>query len=121
MKKVIVCLAIVLGCSMTAVMAQGGGGQQMTPEQRIAMMKERYKGMGLNDVQADSVIAISNDLRSLRPNRETPEDQRAAKMKEFTDAMQKRLDKAIGVELSKKVLEAMTQRPGGGRPGGGGK
>ena len=35
----------------------------MTPEQRIAMMKERYKGMGLNDVQTDSVIAINNDMR----------------------------------------------------------
>ncbi len=102
-------------------MAQGGGGQQMTPEQRTAMMKERYKTMGLNDVQTDSVIAISTDLRALRPTRETPEDQRAAKMKEFTDAMQKRLDKAIGAELAKKVMDGMTQqRPGGGRPAGGG-
>jgi hypothetical protein len=122
MKKVIAFAAIIFCCSMTTVMAQGGGGgQQMTPEQRTAMMKERYKTLGLNDVQTDSVIAISADLRALRPTRETPEDQREAKTKEFNAAMQKRLDKAIGVELSKKVLDAMSQQRPGGRPGGGGK
>ncbi|MES2005661.1 MAG: hypothetical protein V4450_14175 [Bacteroidota bacterium] len=119
MKKVIAFVAVVVCFSVTTAMAQGGGGQQMTPEQRTAMMKERYKAMGLNDVQTDSVIAISNDLRALRPTRETPEDQRATKMKEFTDAMQKRLDKAIGADLAKKVIEGMAQRPGGGRGGGG--
>ena len=120
MKKVIAFVTVVLCCSMTTLMAQGGG-QQMTPEQRIAMMKERYKGMGLNDVQTDSVIAVSNDMRALRGNmREMTEEQRAAKMKEVNEVMQKRLEKAIGTELTKKVMEAMAQqrqRP----PGGGGK
>lgn len=119
MKKVIAFVAVVVCFSVTTAMAQGGG-QQQDPAARLAAMKERYKGMGLNDVQTDSVIAISTDLRSLRPTRDTPEDQRQAKMKEYTDAFQKRLDKAIGAELSKKVLDAMSQqRPGGGRPGGG--
>ena len=52
--------------------------------------------------------------------REMTEEQRAAKMKEVNEVMQKRLEKAIGTELTKKVMEAMAQqrqRP----PGGGGK
>jgi hypothetical protein len=121
MKKVIALFSIVLCFAAGSAMAQGGGGgQQMTPEQRTAMMKERYKTMGLTDVQTDSVIAVTTDLRALRPTRDTPEDQRAAKMKEYSDALQKRLEKAIGAEATKKVLDAMAQqRPGGG--GGGGR
>lgn len=123
MKKVIVCLAIVLGCSMTAVMAQGGGGgQQMTPEERIAMMKERLKPLGLSDVQTDSAVAVMNDrsyMAGMNFREMTPED-RQAKMKEIADAREKRLVKAgLSAELAKKVVETMSMRPGGGRPGGG--
>lgn len=118
MKKVIAFLIVVVCFSATSAMAQGGG--QPDPAARMAAMKERYKTMGLNDVQTDSVIAIQNDLRALRPTRETAEDQRAVKMKEYSDAFQKRAEKAIGAELTKKVMDAMNQqRPGGGRPGGG--
>lgn len=122
MKKVIVCLAIVLGCSMTAVMAQGGGGQQMTPEERIAMMKERLKPLGLSDVQTDSAVAVMNDrsyMAGMNFREMTPED-RQAKMKEIADAREKRLVKAgLSAELAKKVIETMSMRPGGGRGGGG--
>lgn len=123
MKKVIVCLAIVLGCSMTAVMAQGGGGQQMTPEERIAMMKERLKPLGLSDVQTDSAVAVMNDrsyMAGMNFREMSPED-RQAKMKEIADAREKRLVKAgLSAELAKKVIETMSMRPGGGgRPGGG--
>jgi hypothetical protein len=123
MKKVIVCLAIVLGCSMTAVMAQGGGGgPQMTPEERIAMMKERLKPLGLSDVQTDSVVAVMNDrsyMAGMNFREMTPED-RQAKMKEIADAREKRLVKAgLSAELAKKVIETMSMRPGGGRGGGG--
>lgn len=123
MKKVIVCLAIVLGCSMTAVMAQGGGGgPQMTPEERIAMMKERLKPLGLSDVQTDSVVAVMNDrsyMAGMNFREMTPED-RQAKMKEIADAREKRLVKGgLSAELAKKVIETMSMRPGGGRGGGG--
>lgn len=123
MKKVIVCVAIVLGCSMTAVMAQGGGGgPQMTPEERIAMMKERLKPLGLSDVQTDSVVAVMNDrsyMAGMNFREMTPED-RQAKMKEIADAREKRLVKAgLSAELAKKVIETMSMRPGGGRGGGG--
>jgi len=124
MKKVIALLTVVLCCSMmTTAMAQGG--QQMDPAARLAMMKERYKGLGLNDVQVDSVIAIQNDMRpkmmALRDMQDA--DARMAKMKEIADERNKRIEKALPADLAKKVIEAMSQqRPGGGRPpGGGGK
>ncbi len=106
--------------AITTVNAQGGG-QQMTPEERNAMMKERYKTMGLNDVQADSVIAISNYFRPKQMAlRDVPEADRSAKMKELSDERNKRLEKALPPDVAKKVIEAMSQqRPGGGRGGGG--
>lgn len=116
MKKVIALMSITLCCSL-ATMAQGGG-QQMTPEQRKAMMIERLKPLGLNDVQIDSVMAINNDMRTLMGNviEMTPE-QREVKMKEVNEARTKRMEKALGAELAKKVADATPQR----RPGGGSK
>ncbi len=122
MKKVLFLIAFFVSCAFTTVMAQGGG-QQMDPAARLAAQKERYKALGLNDVQVDSVIAISNDMRpkmmALRD--ETDQDVRMTKMKAITDERNKRLEKALPADLSKKVIEAMAQqRPGGGgpRPGG---
>ena len=128
MKKVFAMMLLLVACSFTTIMAQppggGGGGQQMTPEQRLAAQKERYKNLGLNDVQVDSVIAISNDMRpkmmALRDV--TDADARAAKMKEITEERNKRLEKALPADLAKKVIDAMSQQRGGGggRPPGGG-
>ncbi len=122
MKKVFVLMAIVLGCSATAVMAQGGGFQQMTPEQRIAQMKDLLKPLNLTAVQQDSVVAIMMD-RSMMPQnmRDMSQEERQAAMKTMTEIRTKRLEKNLGADLAKKVLEAMPMRgPGGGRPGGGG-
>ena len=120
MKKIIGLLTVAVLICCTAVIAQppGGGGQQMTPEQRTAMMKERLKPAGLTDVQTDSVIAVLTD-RSYMSNmgnmREMDPEERQAKMKEVNDARAKRLEKSIGAELTKKVMEMMSQRgPGGG-------
>ncbi len=122
MKKVLALVAIVLGCSATSVMAQGpGGGQQMDPAQRAAMMKERLKPLGLTDVQSDSAVAIMTD-RSYMANmgnmRDMAPEERQAKMKEVNDAREKRLVKAgFSAELAKKVIETMSMRPGGGGGG----
>lgn len=119
MKKVIGLFAIVL--MSTAAMAQGGGGQQMSPEERIAMMKERLKPVGLSAVHTDSVVAIMMD-RSIMAGanlREMSPEDRQAKMKEWSDARAKRMAKAgIPEEQVKKVMELMSVRPGGGRGGG---
>lgn len=117
MKKALALLSIALCCSFVT-MAQGG--QQMTPEQRLAAQKERYKGLGLNDVQVDSVIAISNDFRPrMMALRDVAEADRPAKMKEINDDRAKRLEKALPADLAKKVIEQMAQQ-GQRRPGGGG-
>lgn len=121
MKKVIALVAVVLCCSMSTVMAQPpGGGQQQDPAARMAAMKERYKTMGLNDVQADSVIAIQNDMRPKQMAlRDLTPEERTEKMKPIAEERNKRLEKALGADLAKKVIEAMSQqRPGGGRGGG---
>lgn len=125
MKKVIAFLAVVVCFSATTVMAQPpGGGQQMTPEQRAAMMKERVKAIGgLSDVQVDSAVAIFSDRSYMAGmTRDTPQEERMAKMKEANEAREKRLIKAgFSAELAKKVIEGMSMRPGGGRGGGGSK
>ena len=121
MKKVIALVTFVLLCSMSTLMAQGGGGQQMTPEERNAMMKERLKPIGLTEVKTDSVITIYGD-RSMMVgmSRDTPQEERQAKMKEVNEAREKRMIKAgLSTDEIKKVQELMMQRPGGGRGGGG--
>jgi len=124
MKKVIAFMTIAVCFAATSAMAQGGGGQ-MTPEQRAAMMKERVKNLNLNltDVQTDSVVAIYSD-RSMMQGinfREMSQEDMQSKMKEVNDARAKRLAKAgLSEEQIKKIAEGLGRRPGGGRPGGGG-
>ncbi|MES2374419.1 MAG: hypothetical protein V4557_17715 [Bacteroidota bacterium] len=119
MKKVIAFAAVVLCCSMTTVMAQGGGGQQRTPEERMAAMKEQLKPLNLTAVQTDSAVAILTDRTAMGNMRDLAPEARTEAMKTWTEARNKRLEKALGAELAKKVIDAMPQR-GGGRPGGGG-
>jgi hypothetical protein len=120
MKKVIALFSVVLCFATGSAMAQGGGGggQQMTPEQRMAALKETLKPLGLTDVQNDSVVAIYSDRSGFPANmRELSQEDRAAKMKEISDARQKRMVKAgLSAEAAGKVVELMSQR----RPGGGG-
>ena len=124
MKKVIAFLAVVLCFSATTVMAQppgGGGGGQMTPEQRAAQMKERLAGLNLNlnPAQTDSAVAIMGDRSyTAGMTRDTPAEERQAKMKEANDAREKRLVKAgIAADVAKKIIEGMSFRPGGGGGG----
>lgn len=122
MKKVLALVAIVLGCSATSVMAQGpGGGQQMDPAQRMAMMKERLKPVGLSDVKADSAIAVWSDRAMMQAvygganMRDMSPEDRQAKTKELNDARAKRLEKAgFTADEIKKTIEALSFRPGGG-------
>jgi hypothetical protein len=115
MKKTLALMALILFCSLTT-MAQdnnGGGGAQRDPAARMAMMKERFKAMGCNDVQIDSVMAISNDMRpKMMGLRDMDDETRKTKMKEIADERNKRLEKALPADLAKKVIEAMSmQRP----------
>jgi hypothetical protein len=120
MKKVLGILTVFICLSSISANAQGGGGggQQMDPAARAAMMKERYKALGCNDVQGDSVMAITNDFRpKMMALRDLEQDARAEKMKEINEERNKRLEKALPAELAKKVIEAMSQQRGGGGRG----
>ena len=112
MKKVLALLTVVICCSMSHVMAQGGG-QRMTPEERKAALIERLKPLNLTQVQSDSVVAIYMDnsaMAAMRDPNMSQEDRQAA-MKTFSEARAKRLEKAIGADLAKKVAEvAQPQR-----------
>jgi len=118
MKKMFGLMILALGLSITSVQAQGGGGggQQMDPAQRLAMMKERFKTLGCNDVQTDSVIAISNDFRpKMMALRDLEPAAREEKMKEINDERNKRIEKALPADLAKKVIESLSMQRGGGR------
>jgi len=83
-------------------------------------MKQRYKDMGLNDVQVDSVVAISADMRpKMMALRDASEADRPTLMKAMNDERNKRLEKALPADLAKKVIEAMSMQRGQ-RPAGGG-
>jgi hypothetical protein len=127
MKKLITLASFIVACSFTTLLAQppaGGGGGRMDPAQQ----KEQLKTLGLNDVQADSVMAIQADVRAkfgANMRDMAPEDRMAA-MKTMTEARNKRLEAALPADLAKKVEEMYAQRmqrmgQGGGRPAGGNK
>ena len=87
MKKWMLLATLFLASAGTSLYAQPPGGGQMSPEQRNAMMKERFKAMGCDDVQADSLIAISNDMRPKQMAlRDLEPEARQAKMKEIKAA-----------------------------------
>jgi hypothetical protein len=116
MKKVIALLSIAVCFTVSSAMAQGGG-QQMSAEERTAMMKERLKDITLTPAQTDSVIAIYSDRSAFGNMREMSPEDRAAKMKEVGEARIKRMEKAgIPAETAKKVADALAprQRPSGG-------
>ena len=84
LKQSLVIASVICLSSISASAQGGGGGQQLDPAARAAMMKDRYKALGCNDVQVDSVIAITNDFRpKMMALRDLDQDARAEKMKEI--------------------------------------
>jgi hypothetical protein len=120
MKKVIAILAVAFCFTASTAMAQGGG-QRMSPEERIAAMKEQLKPLNLTAVQTDSVVAIMTDRSAMGNMREMSQEQRQEAMKNWMEARNKRMEKALGADLAKKVMETLPQRGPGGRGGGGGR
>lgn len=113
MKKVLALLTIAL-CVGTAAMAQGG--QRQTPEERKAATIERLKPLNLSAVQQDSAVAILLERPAMGNFQDMTPEARQEAMKTYNEARNKRLEKALGVDLAKKVIETIPQR----RPGGGG-
>lgn len=121
MKKVIALLVILFTASGSALMAQQGG---MDPAQMRERQLTQLKAsdLKLTDVQADSVVSISMEMRQqMRGLRDLPEDQRAAKRKEMSDMLLKRWTSALKDEaLAKKVADYYEKQRAARANGGGG-
>lgn len=133
-KKMIACATLVIALfSFSSAHAQGGGMRGDTAamrkqmEERMAKMKT---DLNLTQVQADSIKAISTEFGQKRrdifmdpANQGLSREDRMAKMQPLTDAMNARLQAALGADLFKKYQDwQQANRPqrGGGGGGGGG-
>ena len=116
--------------SVTAVNAQGGGGQRMSPEEKIKMTIEKMVSLKLDadtKVKADAIITeyVNGQQKAMDEIRANGGDRDAmqVKRKELSDARDARL-KAIFSEAQMKQWKdeiepsMRPQRPPGG---GGGK
>ncbi len=134
MKKQLVLAAIAAMFSITAVNAQGGGGgQRMTPEERIKFTIEKMAPLNLDadtKTKADVIITdfVNGQQKAMDEIRAAGGDRDAmmAKRKEFSDARDAKL-KLIFTEAQMKQWKdeiepsLRPQRPAGAPAGGGGK
>ena len=133
MKKQLVLVAIAAMFSISTANAQGGGGQRMTPEERIKFTIEKMAPLKLDSdtkVKADVIIAdyVNGQQKAMDEVRAAGGDRDAmmAKRKEFADARDVKL-KAIFTEAQYKQWKdeiepsLRPQRPAGAPAGGGGK
>jgi len=131
MKKQLVLMAFAAMLSITVANAQGGGGQRMTPEERIKFTIEKMEPLKLDaDTETKAVVIITDFVngqqKAMDEVRANGGDREAmqAKRKEFADARDAKL-KAIFTEAQMKQWKdeiepsLRPQRPAGG--GGGGK
>lgn len=128
-KKMIACAVIVIallsGTSTYAQMGGGGGqrGDTAAMRQRQEQMLQQLKtDLKLTDVQSDSVSAIQKEFQAKRRtifmDQSMSRDDKMAQMQPITDAMNKRLQAALGSDLFAKYQTWMQdhrpQRGGGG-------
>ena len=136
MKKQWVLMVMAAMFSITAVNAQGGGGQRMTPEERIKFTIEKMAPLNLDaatKTKSDAIITdyINEQQKAMDEIRANGGDRDAmmAKRKELSDARDAKL-KLIFTEIQMKQWKdeiepsLRPQRPAGGGtppPAGGGK
>jgi periplasmic protein CpxP/Spy len=128
MKKQLLLMAFAAMFSITAVNAQGGGGQRMSPEERIKFTIEKMAPLNLDaatKAKADAIIAdyVNGQQKAMDEVRASGGDRDAmmAKRKEFADVRDGKL-KAIFTEAQMKQWKDEIEpslRPQ--RPAGGGK
>lgn len=122
----IACATLVIALfTVTSSFAQGGGmdtaAMRQRQEARLAKMKT---DLNLNQTQSDSVKAITMEFFAKRrnifmdpANQGLSREDRMAKMQPLTDAMNARLQGALGADLFKKYQDweqANRQQRGGG-------
>ena len=136
MKKQWVLMVMAAMFSITAVNAQGGGGQRMTPEERIKFTIEKMAPLNLDaatKAKSDAIITdyINEQQKAMDEIKANGGDRDAmmAKRKELSDARDAKL-KLIFTEIQMKQWKdeiepsLRPQRPAGGGtppPAGGGK
>jgi periplasmic protein CpxP/Spy len=126
MKKQFVLMAFAAMFSITAANAQGGGGQRMTPEERIKFTIEKMAPLNLDaatKVKSDAIITdyINESQKAMDELRASGADRDAmmAKRKEFADVRDAKL-KLIFTEAQMKQWKdeiepsLRPQRPAGG-------
>jgi len=128
-KKLIACATLILALfTARSSYAQGGGRMMDTAAMRQrqeAMLAKMKTDLNLTQTQADSVKAISMEFNAKRrdifmdpANQGLSREDRMARMQPLTDAMNARLQAALGADLFKKYQDWMQayrpQRGGGG-------
>ncbi len=126
-KKMIVCATLVIALfSVSSTYAQRGGmdtaAMRQRQEARIQKAKDDLK---LTNAQADSLKAISTEFngkrRDIFMDQSMSREDKMAKIQPLTDAMNARLQAALGADLFKKYQDWEAQnRPQRGGGGGGG-
>ena len=117
-KKMIACATLIIALfTVTSSYAQGGGGRGDTAAMRQrqeAMLAKMKTDLNLNQTQADSVKAISTEFNGKRrdifmdpANQGLSREDRMAKMQPLTDAMNARLQAALGADMFKKYQDWM--------------
>ena len=130
-KKMIACLALVIALfSVESTFAQGGGGGRMMDtaamrKRQEEMLQQLKTDLKLTDVQTDSVSSIQKEFngkrRAIFMDQSLSRDDKMAQMQPITDAMNKRLQAALGNDLFTQYQAWMEEhRPQRGMRGGGG-
>jgi hypothetical protein len=131
MKKQLVLMVMAVMFSITAVNAQGGGGQRMTPEERTKATMEKMEAVKMDEdrkVKVEAVIAEFNTTspKEMAAIRESGGDREAmmAKRKELAEARDKKLKEILTeaqMKQWKDEIEPSLNPPRGGGQRGGGK
>jgi hypothetical protein len=104
------------------MMAQGGGGHGMPPEQQQAQLNALTRDVGLTPDQATQVKAINADMMqkimNIRNSGEDPSTARPKIMQIRTD-QQAKIRALLTDEQKPKYDAYLSSRPPGRRPGGG--
>jgi hypothetical protein len=121
MKKLLTGIAFtIMLFSASSLFAQQGGGRMMDP---VAMKQKLIDSLQLSGVQADSVVAISQEfrpkMRDIFMDQSLSQDDKRAKLGDLNQIRNKRIQAVLGDDLFKKY-HAYEERNRPQRGGGGG-
>ena len=126
MKKHLVLLAFASLFAFSSAMAQGGGGQRMTPEERTKVAMEKMAVLNLEADATSKATVIINDfykaaqtaMEEMRASGSTDREAMMAKRKTLADERDSKLATVLTADQMKKWKEEIEpslrpQRPAG--------